>query len=458
MAQVLRAGLLALLLALGAGAAAQDAPAPAEAPEPSGPIAVEGGGGAEDAAIARRIRGILEALDDYEGVEIAVSEGIVRLTGEATDGAAVARLDEIASRLEGVVAIENEVRASADVARRLDPAVRRFRDRGAQLVAFLPLLAIAFAALGLIAAAGVALSRWRRLWERLAPNRFVADVYAQLVRLAFAAMGVVVALDILGATALLGTILGAAGILGLAVGFAVRDTIENFIASVMLSFRQPFRPSDLVEIEGDLGKVVRLTSRATILLDLDGNQIRIPNATVFKARIVNYTRNRERRFQFEIGVASDADLAAVRDLATRTVAGLPFVLPEPVPMTWIDRIGDGAVFLKVTGWIDQRETDFARARGEALRLVKAAIEAEGVEVPDTTYRVQLLGRGAAEVTPTEERARRPAEAPAPSPAPEPEAAAAPVPPTADQALERLIAAERGAPRGTDLLSARAPEE
>ncbi|MCB0384011.1 MAG: mechanosensitive ion channel, partial [Bdellovibrionales bacterium] len=51
--------------------------------------------------------------------------------------------------------------------------------------------------------------------------------------------------------------------------------------------RQPFRPNDTVEIEGDQGKVIRLTSRATILLSFDGNHIRIPNSTVYKARIVN---------------------------------------------------------------------------------------------------------------------------------------------------------------------------
>ena len=66
--------------------------------------------------------------------------------------------------------------------------------------------------------------------------------------------GVVVALDILGATALLSTILGAAGIVGLAIGFAVRDTVENFIASILLSIRQPFRPNDAIEIEGDRGQ------------------------------------------------------------------------------------------------------------------------------------------------------------------------------------------------------------
>ena len=450
-------GLLATLLAavLAVPAASQDAPAPDPAPAedgPTGTIELQEGPG-QDEAIQRRIRGVLAELEGYEGVSVAVSEGVVTLAGEAVDGAAVSRLDELVGRVEGVVAIENEVTASADVGRRLDPAIERFTARGQQFLAFLPLLAIAAAAFALVVGLGFLAARLRWPWERLAPNSFVAEVYRQIARLAFVILGAVVALDILNATALLGTILGAAGLVGLAIGFAVRDTVENFIASVMLSFRQPFRPNDLVEIEGDMGKVVRLTSRATILLDLDGNQIRIPNATVFKARILNYTRNHERRFLFEIGVASDADFAHVCDVATRTVAGLPFTLAQPAPLSWIDRIGDGAVILQVTGWIDQRETAFPIARGEALRLVKSAIEGLGVEVPDTTYRVQLLGGGTASVTQLEER---PARDGGPRNPPAPPAAVGP--PDAERALDRIIAAERGDVRKPDLLDARAPRE
>ena len=113
------------------------------------------------------------------------------------------------------------------------------------------------------------------------------------MRIVFVIAALVIALDILNATALLLTILGAARIIRLALGFAVRDTVENFIASVMLSIRQPFRLNDTVEINGDQGKVIRLTSRATILLSLDGNHIRIPNATVFKSHIINYSQNAE---------------------------------------------------------------------------------------------------------------------------------------------------------------------
>ena len=161
---------------------------------------------------------------------------------------------------------------------------------------------------------------------------------------------------------------------------------------------------------------------------------------------------------FEIGVAADADLAAVRDRAGCAVAELPFTLSAPEPMVWIERIGDGAVILTVTGWIDQTTTAFPTARGEAIRVVKGAIEGMGVEVPDTTYRVQLLGAGAARVA---EMSGLPGAAPSPRPS-ESRPPAGPIseaaPLRTERALERIIAAERGDGAKPDLLDARAPEE
>ncbi|MEM8578466.1 MAG: mechanosensitive ion channel family protein [Pseudomonadota bacterium] len=442
--------LIALLPVL---AAAQDTGTFAGPNQPAGAITVEDSAEA-DAAIAVRIRDILGELEGYDNVTVTVSSGIVTLRGTTIDAATAARLNELVSRVEGVVAIRNEVTETTDVVERLNPMVERFQSRAEQVVAFLPLIAIALAAFVFVVWLGVFLARRRWPWDRLAPNAFIADIYRQVVRLIFILGGVVIALDILGATALLGTILGAAGIVGLAIGFAVRDTVENFIASIMLSIRQPFRPNDTVEINGDIGKVIRLTSRATILLSFDGNHIRVPNSTVFKSRIVNWTVNPESRFSFEIGVASDADLYAVRKLTEEIVAGLLFVIPAPAPMTWIDRIGDGAIFLKVTGWVDQRETSLVRAKGEALRLVKQAIEGQGIEVPDTTYRVQLLGGAAAAEAPDVGSTAPPA------PAPKPPARPAEVDSTAkfDNALEELVEAERADPEAPDLLAANAPQE
>ena len=231
----------------------------------------------------------------------------------------------------------------------------------------------------------------------------------------------------------------------------MRDTVENFLASVMLSLRQPFQPHDLVQIDGTEGKVIRLTSRATILLDHDGNHVRIPNAAVFKSRIVNFTRNPERRFQFEIGVSPDADLAAVRQLAEAEVAALPFTLAEPAPKVWVDRIGDGAIFLSVTGWIDQRQTDLYLARGEALRAVKSAVEAAGIEVPDTTYRIQMVGGPKPDTFAPPTAPRRGTSRPGQTPGAEDDIAA-------DTSLDRMVHEERENDGAPDLLKQDGPEE
>jgi small-conductance mechanosensitive channel len=362
--------------------------APIAAQEATGTITTQNSA-QQDAAIATRIREILTELGSYEDVTVTVSEGVVTLRGTTTSALDAVELAPLAVRIEGVVAVRNQVTETTDIVERLDPAIDRFRARIDQFIVFFPLALIAAAAFAMVVFIGFAMARMRQPWERLAPNMFIAEIYRQLVRIAFVIFGIVIALDIVNATALLSTILGAAGIIGLALGFAVRDTVENFIASVMLSFRQPFRPNDTVEINGDQGKVIRLTSRATILLSFDGNHIRIPNATVFKSRIINYSQNTERRFKFDIMIERDADLQATRTLVAETVQNLPFVLAEPAAQTWIEALQPAGVELVITGWVDQNETSIAGAKGEALRQVKLAIQGAGVVIPDATQSIFL---------------------------------------------------------------------
>ncbi|UWR14608.1 mechanosensitive ion channel domain-containing protein [Sulfitobacter sp. M368] len=417
--------------------------------QPNGTIAIEDNASA-DAAIATRIRDILGELEGYEDISVTVSSGIVTLRGTTLDTATAVRLTELVGRVEGVVAIENEVFETTDVARRLNPAVDRFKARATQLVAFLPLALIALGVFVLIVFAGFFIARMRQPWDRLSPNAFIADIYRQILRLLFVIGGLVVALDIVGATALLSGILGAAGIVGLAIGFAVRDTVENFIASIMLSIRQPFRPNDTVEINGDTGKVIRLTSRATILLSFDGNHIRIPNATVFKSRIVNFSRNAERRFTFALSVASDTDLDAARQLALQTLNNLPFVLDSPEVSVWVESVDDFWITLMMAAWIDQNETSIVLARSEAIRLTQAALDGAGMAAPVPGYRIENLPAvlQAPAPAPEEPKESRP---PAPAPVQDVEA-------TADKELEKIVDQERAELARRDLLNMNASEE
>ncbi|MFT5798401.1 MAG: small conductance mechanosensitive channel, partial [Candidatus Azotimanducaceae bacterium] len=323
----------------------------------------------QDATIATRIRDILDALGHSNDITVMVDDGVVTLRGTANSAPEVTQTAEVAGRVEGVVAVRNDVTETTEIGRRLDPAIDRFRARLDQLIAFIPLAIIGSAIFAGIVIIGFAIARMRQPWHRLAPNTFIAELYRQLVRLVFLVGALVIALDVMNATALLSTILGAAGIIGLALGFAVRDTVENFIASIMLSIRQPFRPNDTVEINGDQGRVIRLTSRATILLSFDGNHIRIPNATVFKSRIVNFSQNAERRFKFTLLIDRDTDLQAARALMETTVQDLPFVLNTPAASVWIETLGTAGADMFVTGWVNQNDTSVVLAKGEAIRQV-----------------------------------------------------------------------------------------
>ncbi|WBU62942.1 mechanosensitive ion channel family protein [Paracoccus aerodenitrificans] len=402
-----------------------------------------------DSAIGNRIGDILSELDGYEDVSVEVDSGIVTLDGTVLDNAALERLDRLVTRVDGVVEIQNNVRENTDLRARLEPVAQRFRDRLFQTIAFLPLLAVALLSALLIGWIGGRVARLRQPWERVAPNAFIAEILRTAIRLAFWLAAIVVALDILGTTALLGTFLGAAGILGIALGFAVRDTVENFIASVMLSLRQPFRPNDLVEIEGNEGRVIRLTSRATTLLSLDGNHIRIPNSTVFKAVITNYTRHPARRFAFDLGVDADSDLGAVRELGLTTLQGLDFVLPAPEPAVWVAEVGDSNVLMRFSGWVTQQGTEFNKARGEAIRILKETLETAGYGLPEPIYRVRM-----------EDITEQPVVKEAPKPPPQPkalpvESESADMRP--DAGFERMVEASKdeGEP---NLLSEDAPQE
>jgi small-conductance mechanosensitive channel len=220
-------------------------------------------------------------------------------------------------------------------------------------------------------------------------NLFLRDLVRQVVRLAITMAGFVLALDLLDASRLLTTLLGAAGVVGLALGFALRDTVENYIASLLLSLRQPFAHDDHVIIDGCEGRVVRLTPRATILMTLDGNHTRIPNATVYKAVIVNYTTNPKRRFAFDVGVSTEQNLAEAQELAARTLGKMEGVLDEPQPFCLVETLGDSNVVLQVFGWVDQSATEFLKVRSEAIRLVKLAFDQANIVMPEPIYNLRM---------------------------------------------------------------------
>jgi small conductance mechanosensitive channel len=438
-------GLALALVCVGLSPALAGPPeSPAAKPEPSaGAIDLEPEP-ERDAAIERRLAGIYAEIPALAEVEVEVEAGVVRLSGQVLDVDARAEAESIARRVEGVVTVANQVEQIRSVERRVRPLLDRLRTQARELAAFAPLLLI-----GIVIIAGFwllarLLGRVAQRRERTRGNRFVRELVGQIVRAGIIVLGIVLALELMGATTLIGALLGTAGVVGLALGFAFKDMAENYIASLLLSLRQPFEPNDLVELDGHLGRVVRLTSRATIILTIDGNHVRIPNATVFKGTIINYSRNPERRFCFELGVAVEADLAQVQALAVATVTATPGVLAQPCPSCLVEGFGDSAMLISIAGWVDQREADWVKVSSEARRRIKVAFEQAGVDVPEPIFRIWTRALDS-EVEPHRPSGERL----------EPSTGADVRP---DEHLSRQVAAEREEAGATDLLRAQAPSE
>jgi small conductance mechanosensitive channel len=342
-----------------------------------------------DEKIRSRIENIFAEIDVLNDVTVSVSEGVVTLGGNVANEAAAEKAQRLAIRLVGVVTVEDDINRTLAVGDNVQPLIDKFGATISDFIKALPLLGLAILVLVLSGLFGAFLARRKTLWKRIAPNSFLAELLSQAVRLGVLLLGVILALEILGAGALIATILGGAGVLGLAIGFAVRDSMENYISSIMLSLRQPFRAKDHVIINEHEGIVVRLTSRATILMTLDGNHLRIPNSAVFKGIILNYTTNPERRLTFELGVDAQDDPVAAMNTGLDAIRELAFVLSEPEPSAIIKTVGDSNIVILFAAWVDQRETDYGKARSYAIRAAMRVLEDQGFTLPEPIYRLRF---------------------------------------------------------------------
>ena len=271
----------------------------------------------------------------------------------------------------------------------MTPVLQRLLDETYRIIAALPLLMLALLIVWLAWLAGSWISK--RAWVARASqsNPFLQDLVRTTVRWIVFGLGVLMALEIMQATALVGAVLGTAGVLGVALGFAFKGILENYLAGILMSVRQPFAPRDHVVINGNEGIVVALTSRATVLMTPDGNHLRIPNAMVFGSVTLNYTRNPSRRFSFEIGVGVNEDLIRAQSLGIEELQRIEGVMDEPPPRALITALGDSNVQVAFQGWVDQRAHEFLQVRSEAIRRVKLALERAGMDMPEPIYRVQL---------------------------------------------------------------------
>jgi len=225
-------------------------------------------------------------------------------------------------------------------------------------------------------------ARWlQHVFERLLRSRQVDDVLVDflgtIVYTIIIIAAVIAAVDTLGipATSFL-AILGAAG---LAIGLALKDSLSNFAAGVMLVLFRPFTKGDFVEAGGVMGTVEEIHLVSTILVTPDNKQIIVPNSVMYGSSITNFSAKETRRVDLVVGVGYDDDLKVAAKVLQKVCADNPKVLDTPETKIFINNLGDSSVDFVVRPWV--KSADYWTVYAEILETAKTELEAAGCNIP-----------------------------------------------------------------------------
>lgn len=376
------AGATMLLFVFAVPALAQDV-APTASPQ-----AVKVVPEASDAKIEERLQRILKSTGWFDAARVSVEEGVVFLDGTTGTQEHRAWAGTLAENTQGTVAVVNRIAANADVGSTLARAGEVFTSFYRQMVRGWPLVVLAV----LIILATWLIARLVALAVRLLfANRIESPLLLTLVARAFAIpvflLGVYFVLQFSGLTRLAITVLGGTGLIGIIIGFGFRDIAENFLASILLSVRNPFHSGDLIDVGGHTGVVHNLNVRSTVLVTLDGNQVQIPNSIVYKSIIKNYSSIPSRRAEFTVGIGYDSSAAKAQVLIAEVLQKHPAVLETPEPLVLVEELGSATVNLHIYYWFDSAIYSPYKINSALLRQTKNALLKGGIELPDSAREV-----------------------------------------------------------------------
>ncbi len=387
---ILIAGFLAcfiLMMAVSHSSAQQD--------DTTGEITVPSGGDskinilpvAEDEAIEDRLTKILEATGWFFDISVAVEEGVVFMNGRTDTEDYRKWAGELARKISDVAAVVNHIQVIAPSFWDMAPVFNEMNEMWKASLKRLPRLMFGIAALLIFLLFIRIIIRYfsSLLDRRLKP--LLRDVTSRITTVLAVLIGIYFALQIAGLSSLATTILGGTGIAGLVAGIAFRDILENYLASILISLRNPFRIGDVVEINEHTGIVEKVTTRGTVLMNLDGNHVQIPNSIVYKSIIRNYTANPNCRGTFEVGIGFDNEISFAQKTVFTILGEHPAVLDKPEALVLVDSLGSATVNLKVYFWYNLSVHNGFKLTSSLLRLVKSSFERENISMPDEAREV-----------------------------------------------------------------------
>lgn len=221
--------------------------------------------------------------------------------------------------------------------------------------------------------------------ERRKADPAVAGFIGHLINISLIAFAILAALEQLGIETL--SVVAIVGAACLTVGLAMKDSLGNFVAGVMILVFRQFKTGDVIEAAGVIGEVESIGLFSTQLQTADNKTIFVPNGKLLSDNIINYSMKGTRRLDLVIGVSYDTDLSRVRELLQEVLSDHQRVLKEPEPAIGVLELAESSVNLAVRPWVEAG--DYWTVFFDLQEMIKCRFDQAGIKVPLPQREVHL---------------------------------------------------------------------
>lgn len=201
-------------------------------------------------------------------------------------------------------------------------------------------------------------------------------------------IGLLIALGVIFPSVNAQSLVEVLGISSVAIGFAFRDILQNFLAGILLLLTEPFRIGDQIIVRDFEGTVEDIQTRATLIMTYDGRRVVIPNSALFTESVSVNTAFAQRRIEYDVGIGYGDDIGRAKALILEAVAGVEGVLADPAPDVLLVDLAASSVNLRVRWWVHPpRRADALDLRDQVLTAIKAALTTNGIDLPFPTRQI-----------------------------------------------------------------------
>ncbi|WP_158972477.1 mechanosensitive ion channel family protein [Paraglaciecola sp. L3A3] len=233
-----------------------------------------------------------------------------------------------------------------------------------------------------------------QIFRKTLDSKQIASLLASIVRVCILAAGLFVALDFLGLSGTVTSLLAGAGIVGLAIGFAFQDMTENFIAGIAMGIRKPFQIGDVIKTDKVFGTVKTINLRNTLVETFFGQLEIVPNKILFRNILTNFTTTHIRRVEVPVGISYADDPQKAADVIVEAINQCDFVIKKEETAVFAESFADSSINLLVWFWIDYPgEPGFMQARHDAVITVKQALAEADILIPFPIRTLDFAAKG-----------------------------------------------------------------